>query len=48
MGKHGKGAVEYGENHTDLGEVPPLAVLTLVVTSGGKISPTPGGATRTS
>ena len=48
MGKHGKGAVRYGKNHTDLGEVPPPAVLTLVVTSGGKISPAPGGATRSS
>ena len=48
MGKYGKGAVEYGKNHTDLGKVPPPAVLTLVVASGGKISPAPGGATRAS
>ena len=45
MGKHGKGAVEPRENHTDLGEIPPPAVLTLFVTSGGKMSPAPGGAT---
>ena len=30
MGKHGKGAVECGKNHTDLGEVAPPAVLTLM------------------
>ena len=44
MGKHGKGAVECGKNHTDLGEVPPPAVLTPHVASGGKISPAPDGA----
>ena len=27
MGKHGRGAVECGKNHTDLGEAPPPAVL---------------------
>ena len=26
MGKHGRGAVECGENHTNLGEAPPPAV----------------------
>ena len=45
MGKHGKGAVECGKNHTDLGEAPPPAVLTLFVTSGGNKNPAPGGAT---